>query len=59
LKASQEKSDQTAIELQKQKELNERLESDLLTTVNKTSIQQSQDKDDILASLSIEERSVC
>ncbi len=56
--ASQQKLYETQVELQKQKELNEKLETDLLM-INNTSDQPTTDRDDgVLANLNVEERTV-
>lgn len=56
--ASQQKLDGALVELQKQKELNEKLETDLLM-INNTSDQPTVDRDDgVLANLNVEEKMV-
>jgi len=56
--ASQQKLDGALVELQKQQELNEKLETDLLM-INNTSDQPTTDRDDgVLANLNVEERTV-
>jgi len=59
LRTSQEKLDQATIELHRQTELNEKLELDLLTMNKNSSDVPTTDNDsDVLASLSVEEKSV-